>query len=100
MLAWGYDTYGEGCHVVYETPVARTGAPAGLDILSRSECGPSTETLKGIYSALVQLNNAELTGLVHSSRKLVVDGKRSGSPPVACDTACVNNTYANLPPIP
>ena len=100
MLAWGYDTYGDGYHVVDETPVARTGAPAGLDILSRSEGGPSTETLKEIYGALVQLDNAELTELVHSTRKLIVDGNRSGSPPVACDTACVNNTDANLPPIP
>ena len=96
IIAWGYDTLGDGYLVLYETPVAATGASSGLDIESRSENGPSLETLIRIYSALTALGNEELTGLVYSMQKQVVDGRRSGTPPVQCDIACVNNT--GLPP--
>ena len=94
ILAWGYDTRGDGYTVFYETPVAANGAPSGLDIDSRSENGPSPQTLNSIYDALMRLGNKELTGLVHSMRKLVMDGLRTGIPPVQCDITCVNNTNA------
>ena len=95
LLAWGYDTHGDGYLVIYETPVASNGAPSGLDIESRSEDGPSPQTLNGIYDALVRLGNEELTGLVRSTQRLVRDGRRSGTPPVQCDAACVNNTNSS-----
>lgn len=91
LLAWGYDTRGDGYMAIYETPVAESGQPSGLDILSRSENGPGAGTLKGIYDALLTLGNTELSGLVHSTQKLVIDGQRTGMPPVQCDVGCVNN---------
>ena len=81
---WGVDATGVmgGDHAIY------------VDIDSRSEDGPSPQTLNSIYDALVGLGNKELTGLVHSMRKLVMDGLRTGIPPVQCDITCVNNTNA------
>lgn len=96
LLAWGYDTCGDAYTIIYETPVVAINSLSGLDIDSRSEHRPSPKTLEGIYDALTHLNNTELTELVRTTRKLVVDGRRTELPPVECDARCVDNT--NLPP--
>lgn len=95
LLAWGYDTCGIGYLVIYETPVAATGAPAGLDIESKIDTGPSKETLREIYSALRGLGNEELTRLVGQTVPLVQNGARTGVDPVVCGVDCLNNTFVN-----
>ncbi|KAI0786490.1 hypothetical protein C8Q75DRAFT_276172 [Abortiporus biennis] len=92
LLAWGYDTCSDGYMVIYETPVAANGAPAGLDIESRTDSGPSSDTLNELFTALRKLNNQALSSLVSETVPLVQNGARDGMPPVACDAACVNNT--------
>ncbi len=95
FLAWGYDTWGVGYIVLYEAPVASAGISACFDILSRSDIGPSRDTLEGIHKALRGLGNADLTGLVGQIIPLVQNGARRGMDPVACDAACLNNTGLN-----
>lgn len=91
LMAWGYDTCGNGYFLNYETPVAATGAPADLDIQSRVEDGPSEETLQELIKGVEALGNDELTKLAQQLTKLPIDGRRSGKPPVVCDEACVEN---------
>lgn len=91
ILAWGYDTIGVPYVVIYETPVAATGAPSDIDINTRSDTSPSKATLTKIFDALLSLNNAEITALVQQTVPLVQNGARRGSGPVVCDAACVNN---------
>ncbi|CAL1699618.1 unnamed protein product [Somion occarium] len=92
LLAWGYDTCGDGYLVIYETATPIIRSPSGLDIESRSENGPSPETLADIFVELLALNNTELSELVKGTVKQVVDGRRWGMSPVECDAHCVNNT--------
>ena len=92
VLSWGYDTLGVPYLVLYETPVAATGAPADIDIESRSDTGPTKATLSKLFDALLALNNPEITQLVHQTVQLVQNGARNNLGPVVCDAACVNNT--------
>ncbi len=75
----------------YEGQEANGGAAPALDIVSRSEEGPTDETLYAVYSALASLGNGNITALVRNvtatpnSRQVVVG-------PVACGEACMNNT--------
>jgi len=92
LLAWGYDSCGDGYMVIYETPVINsTDFPAGLDIESRADTGPTPKTLTAIFSALKALGNSDLSALVDETVALVQDGARRGMPPVVCDATCVNN---------
>ena len=91
FLEWGYDTLGVPYVVIYETAVASSGAPPDIDIESRSDTGPSEATLSEIRDALLALNNAQITALVHQVVPLVQNGARRGSGPVVCDEACVSN---------
>ena len=98
VLAWGYDASGDGYIVIYETASAdNNSAPPGLEIASRSENGPSAETVKAILHGLASLGDAGLTGLACSTQKIVVDGRRTGMPPVQCDAPCMNNTSTSFP---
>ena len=80
--------------MIYETPLAASGAPAGLDIESKIDTGPSKETLQEIYGALRELGNEELTKLVEQTVRLVQNGARTGMDPVVCGVDCLNNTFA------
>ncbi|KAI9870468.1 MAG: hypothetical protein M1830_004218, partial [Pleopsidium flavum] len=91
LLAWGEDTCGEGYMVIYETAVAASGSPAGLDIESRVEGGPSAETLKAILSAVRRLGGGELRGLAGEVKKVPENGARRGQLPVVCDEGCREN---------
>ena len=93
VLAWGYDMVGDGYLVVYEAGATENGTlTPGLDIMSRSEDGPCMETVDAIFRGLVQLGDAGLTELTHSTQKAAIDGRRGGMPPTPCDAACMNNT--------
>lgn len=87
MIGWGYDTCGVGYFVVYED-----SSPT-LDILSRSDDGPSESTLEEIFSAIRELGNGELAQLVNQTVAMVQNGARRGSPPFQCGVDCVNNTF-------
>ncbi|MCJ1367424.1 hypothetical protein MMC16_006557 [Acarospora aff. strigata] len=91
LLAWGEDSRGDGYLVIYETPVVATGGPAGLDIESRVEGGPSLETLGHIFKALTGLGNEELTKLVGEIGKVPRNGARENLAPVICDEDCREN---------
>ena len=98
VLAWGYDAVGDGYLIIYETASAESStSPPGLTIVSRSEDGPGLKTVDAISRGLVHLNDAGLTGLVHSMQRVIVDGRRTGIPPVQCDAACINNTVTGFP---
>lgn len=82
--------------VVYETPVSGGGSPAGLDIESRVEGGPSKETLKAIYRAIRGLGSEELSRLVGEIRTVPHNGARSGLAPVVCGESCVENCKSDF----
>ncbi|KAI0786491.1 hypothetical protein C8Q75DRAFT_276239 [Abortiporus biennis] len=94
VLAWGYDSCNNGYMLLYEPPVASSGASAGLDILSRVYSGISLETQTKLLSEIRKLNNKDLSDLVSQIVPLVQNGARDGMPPVVCDVACMNNTGA------
>ncbi len=92
VLSWGYDTCGIPFFVAYESEIVAVGNPPALDIESKSEEGPTKETLNEILTSLKALGNKEITALVKQVAATVQDGERRGRAPVACDAACVNNT--------
>ncbi|KAI0786489.1 hypothetical protein C8Q75DRAFT_734847 [Abortiporus biennis] len=57
VMAWGCDTCGIEYVVIYESATAADNAPAGLDIQSRADTGPSADTLNQIYTSIKNLNN-------------------------------------------
>ncbi len=77
--------------LIYETPVAPGGDPAGLDIESRVEGGPSAETLEATLAAVRGLGSKELTRLVGNVKTVPDNGARRGLPPVVCDESCREN---------
>lgn len=92
LLAWGYDTCGHRYLVIYETPVAASGAPACLDLQVETDTTPSPETLQEIFHALRKLENEDLSRLVDQTIPLVQNGARNGMGPVECGVDCINNT--------
>lgn len=92
VLAWGYDTCGIPYFVAYESEIADINDPPGLVIHSRSDQGPTKETLAEIFSSLRAVGNKEITALVEQTKPTIQDGERRGQAPVVCNDACVNNT--------
>lgn len=92
ITSWGYDTNGIGYRTEYETAAAGAGGPC-INILSRSEKGPSPATLSDIFAALHEVYTADtdLLGLAKNVTKLVIDGRRTGQAPVACSIGCMDN---------
>ena len=91
ILAWGYDTCGLPFFVMYQTETASITSSPDLDILSRSDQGPTKETLVEILRSLRALGDEGITALVGQIKPTIQDGKRRGQPPVVCDEACVDN---------
>jgi len=77
VIAWGYDCEGVPYAVVYETPAFQT--PAAFDIISRSDKGPTKNTIDMIHRAVADLRNNELSGMLAQVKKLVQNGGRNGS---------------------
>ena len=99
LLAWGYDTHEVPFLVLYETAVQGPGTganPAGLDIESRSEHGPSRPTIRTIHAAIDALGDPGLTAVARQLKRLGRDGRRRGEAPVVCDEACLNNLNSGL----
>lgn len=92
ILSWGYDTCGIPFFVAYESEIVAVNNPPGLDIQSKSDQGPTKETLDDILASLKALGNKDITALAKQTVATVQDGERRGLPPVACDAACINNT--------
>ena len=90
LMAWGYDTAGDGYSVIYETP-PEPGLPADVTISSRVETGPTAATMKAILAQMVALGNAEISGYAAGMLKIPLDGRRTGQPPVVCDASCIQN---------
>ncbi|KAI0077401.1 hypothetical protein K474DRAFT_1674933 [Panus rudis PR-1116 ss-1] len=91
ILAWGYDSCGAAYTATYATVTSMPNLSPSLIISSRSDKGPSEDTLHAVFEALSCLGNAELAGSVNRTRKHVQNGARDCLPPYECDTACVNN---------
>ncbi|KAF2182748.1 hypothetical protein K469DRAFT_690490 [Zopfia rhizophila CBS 207.26] len=84
ILAWGYDTAGNGHKVTYENEAPAINAPRALTIESRVVSGPTGETVNDIYKKIDELGYELLVDLAGEMRDLVHDGRREGIP-VVCD---------------
>ncbi|KAI0077400.1 hypothetical protein K474DRAFT_1697794 [Panus rudis PR-1116 ss-1] len=78
VLAWGYDECGDGYMVIYDTTINTFHSLPAIDIESRSETGPTPETIEKIFKALRSLKNGEIDALANQTMKLVHNGARNG----------------------
>lgn len=98
LLAWGYDQSGDEWRAEYETAY-RTATQYGepcINILSRAEDGPDTETYQKILDAMRETFTSQPDLFVYISNitELPRDGRRVGQSPIACDLACMENAEA------
>lgn len=87
IVAWGYDTIGVGYFVIYE----HSPPNSAFDIFSRSDGGPSPETLRSIDEAMRKLGDQQLSQIIDRIVPMVQNGARRGSPPFQCDATCIND---------
>ncbi|KAJ3476874.1 hypothetical protein NLI96_g10861 [Meripilus lineatus] len=85
ITAWGYDSSGIGYFLLYEHN------PPNFDIFSKSDSGPSHETLESIHKAVRELGNEKLSQAVGHIVPTMQDGARRGEPPFQCDMACIDD---------
>lgn len=68
--------------------------PPCLDIVSRSDKGPSKATMDAIYDGITDLHNDVLTALVKNVVKMVQNGGRTGELYPSCNVTCqANGSY-------
>ena len=91
MVAWGHDSNEDGYFMTYDGPTTQTGSPSDLTIYSRIEGGPDNALRSAIVQALTGFENSELVLRAESLKKVPLDGRRAGMPPVSCDQACTEN---------
>lgn len=91
VIAWGYDSEGVPYAVVYETP--EDGGLIGpvLDIISRSDKGPTKATLDAIYDGINDLHNDALDVLLKAVVVLPQNGARNGELYPSCNATCQAN---------
>lgn len=95
LLAWGYDRYGVPWRAEYETEyqtATQYGEPC-INVLSRVEDGPDSETYQQILLAMQKTfaSNKDLLTSATNITELPRDGRRTRRPPVSCDMACMQN---------
>ncbi|MCJ1372297.1 hypothetical protein MMC20_003520 [Loxospora ochrophaea] len=90
MLAWGDDTAGNAYFLAYETPRFETSAD--ITIFSKSQAGPTNETLTELLDAVRKLDIAELNEYVPHVVALAQDSRRVGQAPAidSCVGECEN----------
>lgn len=88
-LAWGDDTAGYKYSVTYE-PAGGIGQ-YGLVIQSKSESGPTNQTLKALVEGFVGLGNKDIAKLAEEIVPLPRNSARNGMPPTVCDERCLLN---------
>ena len=91
VIAWGYDSAGNGYFVTYDGPTKQLGSPSDLTFYSRKEKGPTKPTLAAILKIVRAFDNSELTARANSVTKVPSDSRREGMLPVACDAGCMQN---------
>jgi hypothetical protein len=91
VVAWGYDSNGDGYFMTYDGPTTGTGSPSDLTIYSRIEGGLGNALRSAIVQAFTGFENSELTQGAESLKKVPLDGRRAGMPLVSCDQACTEN---------
>jgi len=91
VIAWGYDSDGVPYAVVYETPADGGIVGPSLDIISRSDKGPSKPTMDAIYDGISDLHNDALTALLKIVVKLPQNGARNGELFPSCNATCQTN---------
>ncbi|KAN0112531.1 hypothetical protein V8E51_005482 [Hyaloscypha variabilis] len=94
VIAWGYDSDGVPYAVVYETPADGGLVGPSLDIISRSDKGPSKPTLDAIYDGINDLHNDALSAVLKIVVKLTQNGGRNGELFPSCNATCQTNAYA------
>ena len=72
-------------------PTTETGSPSDLTIYGGIEGGPDNTLCSAIAQAFTGFENSELTQGAESLKKVPLDGRRAGMPPVSCDQACTEN---------
>jgi hypothetical protein len=91
VIAWGYDSEGVPYSVLYETPADGGLVGPSLDIISRSDKGPSKPTLDTIYDGIKDLHNDALDALLKNVVKLPQNGGRNGQLFPSCNATCQTN---------
>ena len=91
VLAWGYDSEGVPYSVLYETPADGGLVGPSLDIISRSDKGPSKPTLDAIYDGIKDLHNDALDALLKIVVKMPQNGGRNGQLFPSCNATCQTN---------
>lgn len=91
-MGWGHDTNGDAFIVTYSGAETGPGASgAELDIVSRVDGGPSSETLGAILQCVLALGNSQLSSFANAEFNTPNDGRRVGQPPASCEEACIQN---------
>jgi len=91
VIAWGYDSDGVPYAVVYETPADGGLVGPSLDVISRSDKGPSKPTLDAIYDGINDLHNDALSAVLKIVVKLTQNGGRNGELFPSCNATCQTN---------
>jgi hypothetical protein len=90
IIGWGYDCEGVPRAAVFETK-AKSGTTESLDIVSRSDKGPSAVTLGMIRETVRGLQNQRLGVLERGLIRTVQDGERNGMGWPGCNETCRSN---------
>ncbi|MCJ1406256.1 hypothetical protein MMC19_000321 [Ptychographa xylographoides] len=86
LLAYGTDTAGHDYFVMYGNIPQE-----GIQIASKAMTGPTSTTINNILSALLALENRNITALANQIAAIPHDAARTGLSPVICDSACQLN---------
>ncbi|GKT50973.1 uncharacterized protein ColSpa_11154 [Colletotrichum spaethianum] len=87
ILAWGYDTEGNGYKVTYENEAPEIQAPAALSVESRVATGPTQETVSRILAEVKKLGWVPLATLAEEMIPTTHNDGRKGLEYV-CDATC------------
>ena len=90
VISWGYDEVGVPYSVLYETAAAAQ-TEGVFDIISRSDKGPSQETLRLINATVKAMGNQEVITLLGQVEPLTQDGSRIGELDPICNATCLTN---------
>ena len=95
LLGWGYDKDGIAFRVEYEYQQPSQGYPPSINFSSREETGLADNSttyieLRRQLAALFH-GHDELSALLKNVTATVIDGRRTGQPPVDCGKACIEN---------
>lgn len=99
VISWGYDDDRVPYSVAYETPADSGLVRPCLDIISRSDKGPSKATLDAIYNGIDDLHNDALTALLKNVVELTQNGGRNGQLYPSCDATCQANSMWPTDPV-